>query len=47
MFIVYRKLTEKCVNDLILSYSDTKVIFYKLPFYRLKRDLYHRALLFT
>ena len=21
MFIVYRKLTEKCVNDLILSYS--------------------------
>ena len=22
MFIVYRKLTEKCVNDLILSYSE-------------------------
>ena len=23
MIIVYRKLTEKCVNDLILSYSGT------------------------
>ena len=31
----------------LLDCKHTKVIFYKLPFYRLKRDLYHRALLFT